>query len=56
MFVFLYFVVVYFCENDNMSTNWRRHPLHGEKGCKVGRVGGDDDQSEKPPDAAHYSR
>ena len=54
--VFLYFVVVYFCENDNMSTNWRRHPLHGEKGCKVGRVGGDDDQSEKPPDAAHYSR
>ena len=52
---FLYFVVVYFCENDNMSTNWRRHPLHGEKGCKVGRVGGDDDQSEKPPDAAHYS-
>lgn len=25
------------------------HPLHGEEGCQVGRVGGDDDQGEGPP-------
>lgn len=25
------------------------HPLHREEGSKVGRVGGDDDQSECPP-------
>lgn len=25
------------------------HALHGEEGCQVGRVGGDDDQGEGPP-------
>jgi len=25
------------------------HPLHGEEGCKIGCVGGDDDQGERPP-------
>ena len=30
------------------------HPLHSEKGSKVGRVGGDDYQSEKPPNPANY--
>lgn len=33
----------------------RDHPLHGEEGRKVRRVGGDDDQCEKPPDATHYT-
>lgn len=25
------------------------HPLHGEEGCQIGCVGGDDDQGECPP-------
>lgn len=25
------------------------HALHGEEGSQVGRVGGDDDQGERPP-------
>ena len=29
------------------------HPLHREEGGQVGGVGGDDDQGEEPPDAAH---
>ena len=29
------------------------HPLHGEEGGQVGGVGGDQDQGEEPPDAAH---
>ena len=31
----------------------RGHPLHGEEGGQVGGVGGDQDQGEEPPDAAH---
>ena len=31
----------------------RHHPLHRQKGRQVGRVGGDDDQGEEPPDASH---
>ena len=30
------------------------HPLHGEEGGQVGRVGRDDDEGEEPPDASHY--
>ena len=29
------------------------HPLHGEEGRQVGRVGGDDDEGEEPPHAPH---
>ena len=29
------------------------HPLHGEEGCQVGRVGGDDDEGEEPPDTSN---
>lgn len=25
------------------------HPLDSQEGCQVGRVGGDDDQSKRPP-------
>ena len=32
-----------------------RCSLDGEEGGEVGRVGGDDDQREEPPDAADYS-
>ena len=31
----------------------RGHPLHGEEGGQVGRVRGDDDEGEEPPDPAH---
>lgn len=31
----------------------RNHPLHGEEGRQVGRVGRDDDEGEEPPDSAH---
>ena len=33
--------------------NGRLHPLHGEEGSQVGRVGGNDDEGEEPPHAAH---
>ena len=32
------------------------HPLHREESGQVGRVGGDENQGEEPPDAAHYPR
>ena len=38
-----------------MITYWRCHPLHREEGREVGRVGGDDDQGEEPPDSPNYS-
>ena len=38
-----------------MITYWRCHPLHREEGREVGRVGGDDDQGEEPPDSSNYS-
>ena len=28
------------------------HPVHGEEGRQVGRVGGDQDEREEPPDSA----
>lgn len=31
----------------------RFHALHSQKGSQVGRVGGDDDQREEPPDATN---
>lgn len=31
------------------------HPLDGQEGCQVGRVGGDDDEGEEPPDTADDS-
>ena len=31
----------------------RDHPLDGEEGSQVGRVRGDDDEGEEPPDPAH---
>ena len=31
----------------------RGHPLHRQEGRQVGRVRGDQDQGEEPPDAAH---
>ena len=31
----------------------RGHPLDRQEGRQVGRVGGDQDQGEEPPDAAH---
>lgn len=31
------------------------HPLHGEERSQVRRVGGDDDEGEKPPDTSHDS-
>ena len=34
----------------------RGHPLHREESGQVGRVGGDENQGEEPPDAAHYPR
>ena len=33
--------------------NGRGHPLHRQEGRQVCRVGGDQDQCEEPPDAAH---
>ena len=30
-----------------------RHTLHGEEGGKVGRVGGNYDEGEEPPDTTH---
>ena len=33
----------------------RDHPLHGEEGCQVGCIGGDDDEGEKPPNSSHDS-
>ena len=38
-----------------MITYWRCHPLHREEGREVGRVGGDDNQGEEPPDSPNYS-
>ena len=34
----------------------RDHALDGEERGEVGRVGGDEDQSEEPPDAADQTR
>lgn len=31
------------------------HPLHGEEGSQVSRVGGDDDEGEEPPHTSDYS-
>ena len=28
------------------------HPLHGEECCQIGGVGGDEDESEEPPDTS----
>ena len=35
--------------------NGCKHSLYCQEGCKVGRVGGYDDESEKPPNAPNYS-
>ncbi len=35
------------------ALNGRHHPLHSEESSQVGRVGGDDDESEKPPHSTH---
>ena len=37
----------------DVPTYRRGHPLHGEEGGQVGRVGGDDDEGEEPPDPTH---
>lgn len=31
------------------------HPFHSEEGSQVGRVGGDDNQSEEPPHTSNYT-
>lgn len=31
------------------------HPLHSKKGCQVGCIRWDDDQSEEPPDTPYYT-
>ena len=36
--------------------NGRNHALDGEKSSQIGRVWRDDDEREKPPDAAHDAR
>ena len=55
MMLMLILLMVMLLMMSLMITYWRCHPLHREEGREVGRVGGDDDQGEEPPDSPNYS-
>lgn len=53
----LYNPVFYLCLLGQVISRIDRrfHPLHGEEGSQVCRVGGDDDECKKPPDSSYNS-
>lgn len=53
----LYHSILYLCLLCQVVSrvDGRLHPLHGEEGRQVCRIGGDDDECKKPPDSSYYS-